>query len=107
MSTLREVIHENVRDGELYEKLDRNWVRCFACGHCCKIPELRAMRLKEIAARVKDEFGRDLRAALVGPIAECARYSRNFQISPIPAPTAYCSLRASRPWVPFPPTART
>src|SRR5712671_3969163 len=39
MSTLREVIHENVREGELYEKLDRNWVRCFACGHCCKIPD--------------------------------------------------------------------
>src|SRR5216683_612788 len=39
MSTLHEIIHENVREGELYEKLDRNWVRCFACGHCCKIPE--------------------------------------------------------------------
>src|SRR6267154_1570442 len=39
MSTLREVIHENVHEGELYEKLDRNWVRCFACGHCCKIPD--------------------------------------------------------------------
>src|SRR2546428_6460476 len=38
MSTLREVIHENVRGGELYEKLDRNWVRCFSCGHCCPIP---------------------------------------------------------------------
>ncbi len=39
MPTLHEIIHENVREGELYEKLDRNWVRCFACGHCCKIPE--------------------------------------------------------------------
>ena len=39
MSTLREIIYENVREGELYEKLDRNWVRCFACGHCCKIPD--------------------------------------------------------------------
>jgi len=39
MSTLHEIIHENVREGELFEKLDRNWVRCFACGHCCKIPE--------------------------------------------------------------------
>ena len=26
MSALREVIHENVREGELYEKLDRDWV---------------------------------------------------------------------------------
>jgi pyruvate formate lyase activating enzyme len=39
MSTLREIIHESVREGELYEKLDGNWVRCFACGHCCKIPD--------------------------------------------------------------------
>ena len=39
MSTLREIIYENVCEGELYEKLDRNWVRCFACGHCCKIPD--------------------------------------------------------------------
>src|SRR5271169_389783 len=39
MSTLREIIYENVCEGELYEKLDRNWVRCFACGHYCKIPD--------------------------------------------------------------------
>jgi pyruvate formate lyase activating enzyme len=39
VSTLREVVFERVREGELYEKLDRNRVRCFACGHCCPIPE--------------------------------------------------------------------
>lgn len=39
MSTLRDVINENVREGELYEKLDRKRVRCFACGHCCPISE--------------------------------------------------------------------
>src|SRR5260370_14036963 len=39
MRTLHEINHENVREGELYEKRDRNWVRCFACGHCCKIPD--------------------------------------------------------------------
>src|SRR5260221_9409512 len=39
MRTLHEIIHENVREGELYEKLDSNWVRCFACGHCWKIPD--------------------------------------------------------------------
>jgi pyruvate formate lyase activating enzyme len=39
MSTLHGIIYENVREGELYEKLDRNWVLCFACGHCCKIPD--------------------------------------------------------------------
>ena len=39
MPTLRDVVNENVREGELYEKLDRNRVRCFACGHCCPISE--------------------------------------------------------------------
>lgn len=39
MPNLREIIRENVREGELYEKLDRNRVRCFACGHCCPIPD--------------------------------------------------------------------
>jgi hypothetical protein len=31
MSTLREVIHENVHEGDLYEKLDRNWVGSVFC----------------------------------------------------------------------------
>jgi pyruvate formate lyase activating enzyme len=39
MPTLRDIVDENVREGDLYEKLDRNRVRCFACGHCCPIPE--------------------------------------------------------------------
>src|SRR4029079_5351692 len=39
MPTLREVVDQNVREGDLYEKLDRNRVRCFACGHCCPIPD--------------------------------------------------------------------
>ena len=39
MATLRETLSENVREGELYEKLDRNRVRCFACGHCCPIAD--------------------------------------------------------------------
>ena len=39
MPTLRDIVYENVHEGELYEKLDRNRVRCFACGHCCPIPE--------------------------------------------------------------------
>lgn len=34
------------------------------------VPELRAIRLKEIAARIKDEFSGDLRAALVGPMTK-------------------------------------
>ena len=39
MPTLREIVDRQVREGELYEKLDRNRVRCYACGHCCPIPE--------------------------------------------------------------------
>jgi len=39
MATLQAILHENVREGELYEKLDRKRVRCFACGHCCPIPD--------------------------------------------------------------------
>lgn len=39
MFTLREVLDARVREGQLYEKLDRNRVRCYACGHCCPIPD--------------------------------------------------------------------
>ena len=41
MATLREILDQQVRKAapELYEKLDRNRVRCFSCGHCCPIPE--------------------------------------------------------------------
>jgi pyruvate formate lyase activating enzyme len=39
MPTLREIVDQHIREGELYEKLDRDRVRCFACGHCCPIPE--------------------------------------------------------------------
>jgi endonuclease-3 len=42
------------------------------------VPELRAMRLKEIAARVKDEFGSDLQRALVGPIAQVRKTLKKF-----------------------------
>jgi pyruvate formate lyase activating enzyme len=41
LSTLRDILDEKVREADpsLYEKLDRNRVRCFSCGHCCPIPE--------------------------------------------------------------------
>jgi endonuclease-3 len=42
------------------------------------VPELRAMRLKEIAARVKDEFAGDLRSALAGPLPEARRKLKRF-----------------------------
>ena len=39
MPALREVLNQHVRQGELYEAIDRNRIRCFACGHCCPIPD--------------------------------------------------------------------
>jgi len=39
--TLRTLLDQQVREADpaLFEKLDNNRVRCFACGHCCPIPE--------------------------------------------------------------------
>src|SRR5437763_17162543 len=37
VSTLREVLNQHVREGDLYDPIDRNRIRCFACGHCCPI----------------------------------------------------------------------
>ncbi|HEX9112574.1 MAG TPA: AmmeMemoRadiSam system radical SAM enzyme, partial [Terriglobales bacterium] len=41
VATLRDIVDERVREGDhaLWETLDRNRVRCYACGHCCPIPE--------------------------------------------------------------------
>ncbi len=39
MATLKDVLEDLTTEGELYQKLEGNRVRCFACGHCCPIPE--------------------------------------------------------------------
>ena len=41
MANFKEVLHQNVREAapELSERLDRNRVRCFSCGHCCPIAD--------------------------------------------------------------------
>jgi len=39
VETLRDMLDRRVREGDLYDKLDQNRVRCFACGHCCPIRE--------------------------------------------------------------------
>src|ERR1035437_1662196 len=39
MATLLQVLSDNVREAELYEKLDGNRVRCYACGHACPIAD--------------------------------------------------------------------
>jgi len=41
-------------------------------------PELRAERLKELAAQVQDEYGGDLRAALVGPLSQARKILKRF-----------------------------
>jgi len=42
------------------------------------VPELRALRLKEIAMRVQGELGGDLRAALTGPLSAARKTLKNF-----------------------------
>jgi pyruvate formate lyase activating enzyme len=39
LSSLSEVLNRRVREGDLYEPIERNRIRCFACGHCCPIAE--------------------------------------------------------------------
>ena len=41
MATLKQILDQRVREAapELCEKLDRNRVRCYSCGHRCPIPE--------------------------------------------------------------------
>ena len=39
MSTLAEVLARETRVGELYEQLPDGRLRCYACGHCCPLPD--------------------------------------------------------------------
>src|SRR6201988_3106216 len=39
MATLAEVIARETHAGELYEVLPDGRLRCYACGHCCPLPE--------------------------------------------------------------------
>src|ERR1700738_1252531 len=39
MSTLAEVLSAETREGELYDVLPDGRLRCYACGHCCPLPE--------------------------------------------------------------------
>ena len=42
------------------------------------LPELRAQRLQELAFRVENEFGGDLRAALAGPVPKARKLLKSF-----------------------------
>ena len=39
MGTLAELLTQQTHEGQLYEPLDRERVRCYVCGHCCPIPQ--------------------------------------------------------------------
>jgi pyruvate formate lyase activating enzyme len=39
MATLAEVLARETREGELYHRLSDGRLRCYACGHCCPLPE--------------------------------------------------------------------
>ena len=39
MPPLAAVLSARTRDGDLYDTYDGTWVRCFACGHQCPIPD--------------------------------------------------------------------
>jgi pyruvate formate lyase activating enzyme len=39
LSSLGEVLNQHVREGDLYQPIERNRLRCFACGHCCPIAD--------------------------------------------------------------------
>jgi pyruvate formate lyase activating enzyme len=38
MATLSDVLNSRTREGDVYERLDRQWVQCHACGHDCRVP---------------------------------------------------------------------
>jgi pyruvate formate lyase activating enzyme len=39
MATLAEVLARETREGELYDVLPDGRLRCYACGHCCPLPD--------------------------------------------------------------------
>ena len=39
MATLADVLARATREGELYRVLDDGRLQCYACGHCCPLPE--------------------------------------------------------------------
>lgn len=39
MATLKDLLDRHTREGELYERIDRDRLRCYACGHACPIPD--------------------------------------------------------------------
>lgn len=72
--SLRKVV--GIEPERLLETPDRVLAEALRPGGM--VPELRAMRLKEVAARVVRDFGGDLRAGLAGPVAEARKKLKAF-----------------------------
>ena len=71
------------------------------------VPELRALRLKEIAMRVQDQFGGDLRSALLGPLDKVRRELKKFPNIADPGADRILLLPTSHPSLPSRPTVPT
>jgi pyruvate formate lyase activating enzyme len=39
LASLAEILGRETREGELYERLPDGRLKCFACGHCCPLPD--------------------------------------------------------------------
>ena len=39
VSTLAELLAQTTREGTLYDRLPDGRLRCYACGHCCPLPD--------------------------------------------------------------------
>jgi hypothetical protein len=62
------------------------------------VPELRAERIKEIARRVQDEFGEDLRAALSLPLAKARKILKSFPALPTQVLIGFSCSQELRRW---------
>jgi endonuclease-3 len=65
-----------LRPAEILATLDTKLAEVMRAGGM--VPELRARRLKEIAARVESEFGGDLQAVLRRPLSEAKKVFKKF-----------------------------
>lgn len=68
--TLHDVLDQNTKEGILYAPMQDGWVRCFSCGHRCKIPPG-----KDGICRVR--FNRD------GKLYVPSGYAAGIQLDPV------------------------
>jgi pyruvate formate lyase activating enzyme len=80
---LKNILAQQTKEGELYEAMPHDWVRCFACGHRCKIPPN-----KEGICRVR--FNRD------GKLFVPTGYVGALQLDPIEKKPFFHALPGSK-----------